>query len=145
MPTIPSNTKCAMLGCKNNKARFSSNCVEHGGRDTQRYSGKRLTNKMYDTAQWARLRQIQLSSQPLCAGCLADGVITAAVHVDHVFPWTQISKEAFYINIFQSLCHSCHSAKTALERKGLFRAFGSPNKDYLIHEYAQATKVALTG
>lgn len=138
MPTLPSNTQCSMLGCKNNKARFSSLCVEHGGRDKQKYGGVRLSNAVYNTAQWERVRQAQLSAHPLCAGCLSVGVITAANHVDHVFPWKQIGKEAFYINIFQSLCHSCHSNKTALERKGLFRAFGSPNKDYLMHEYRQA-------
>ena len=145
MPTIPTNNRCATLGCMNNRSRFNSYCLDHGGQDVQRYTGKRLSNRMYNTQQWHELRQRQLSIQPLCAGCLSDGVITQAVHVDHVFPWTQIDKEAFYYNLFQSLCPSCHSSKTALERSGTFRAYGKPSKDYVIADYAQTKIYALKG
>jgi len=42
-------------------------------------------------------------------------------------------------NIFQSLCHECHSHKTALEQQGIYRSYGHQNgvRDYNINEWAQ--------
>lgn len=139
MPTIPSNTKCSMLGCNNHKSKCNSLCIEHGGKDVYKYKSskdRQEKNNLYSTSQWQGLRQIQLSKHPLCAGCLSQGIVTAAIHIDHVFPWTHIGKQAFYYNVFQSLCHSCHSSKTSLEAKGIFRYYGQPNKDLTINDYA---------
>lgn len=139
MPTVPSATKCSTLGCKNTKAKFSSLCTEHGGRDTFNHRRYNQTDKRkeagdkYNGRQWRTLRQIQLSQYPLCAGCKADGIITAAQHVDHIFPWQQIGEHAFTFNLFQSLCPSCHSSKTQLEQQGIFRAYG--DRDYTTQDY----------
>jgi 5-methylcytosine-specific restriction enzyme A len=139
MPTVPTNQKCSTLGCKNTKAKFSSLCLEHGGRDTfnaKRYNQtdkrKDATDK-YNTKQWRTLRQIQLSQYPICAGCKQDGIIRSAEHVDHIFPWQQIGEMAFTFNLFQSLCPSCHSSKTQLEQQGIFRAYG--DRDYIAQDY----------
>lgn len=144
MPSIPKYTKCLHLGCSNNRSKYNNYCIEHGGRDTynhKRYNSKQERqdfNAMYATKQWRTFRQIQLSKQPLCAGCLADGRIVAAEHIDHVFPWSAINEQAFYHNIFQSLCASCHSSKTSLEHKGIYRRYGKPNKDYKLSDYLLA-------
>lgn len=140
MPTIPSNTTCTHLGCKNPKSKYNQYCIEHGGRDDKRFDQKynkdrKSFNDMYNTRQWLTLRQIQLSKNPICAGCQAEGIITPAKVVDHLFPWSQISKEAFFINRFQSLCQTHHSEKTQLEQKGIYRAFGTPHKDYTQGDY----------
>jgi 5-methylcytosine-specific restriction protein A len=140
VPTVPSNPKCSTLGCKNHKARFSSLCAEHGGRDTfnsKQYNNtdkRRLASDKYSTAQWRTFRQIQLSQYPLCASCKHDGIITAAQHVDHIFPWQQIGEHAFTHNIYQSLCQSCHSSKTTLEQQGIFRRYGV--RDYNLLDYS---------
>lgn len=142
MPTVPSATKCSTLGCKNPKARFSSLCIEHGGRD--KFDYKRYNNTqdrkeaadMYSTKQWRTLRQIQLSQYPLCAGCKASGIITSATHVDHIFPWRQIGGQSFTYNLFQSLCNECHTSKTHLEQQGIFRAYGV--RDYTKIDYSIA-------
>jgi hypothetical protein len=47
-------------------------------------------------------------------------MVTQAVHVDHVFAWNQLGKDAFYNNLFQSLCPECHSYKTGQEQKGIY-------------------------
>jgi 5-methylcytosine-specific restriction protein A len=113
----------------------------HGGKDTfdhKRYnsSQKRKDNiDKYQSTQWRKLRQIQLSKHPLCAACLADGKITSAFHIDHLFPWSQLGEDAFYINVFQSLCHSCHSIKTTLEQRDTYRLYGIPNRDYRLTDY----------
>lgn len=139
MPTVPTNQKCSTLGCKNTKSKFSSLCLEHGGRDTFNYKRYNNTEQRkeaadkYNTAQWRTLRQIQLSKHPICAGCKASGIITPAQHVDHVFPWQQLGEQAFIHNIYQSLCPSCHSSKTQLEQQGIFKHYGY--RDYTHADY----------
>ena len=141
MPTQPSNTLCSMLACNNPKAKLSSRCVEHGGKDT--YTAKRTDervafNEMYNTSAWQKKRKLQLSKQPLCQSCLSNNRVKGANHVDHLFSWKSLGIEAFKRNIFQSLCHECHSDKTLLEREGIYRHYnvnGQTYKDYSIDEY----------
>lgn len=141
MPSIPKYTKCSVLGCKNTKSKYNSYCLQHGGRDTFKYDRTAKdpnyiqAQKKYHSTQWQTLRQVQLSIEPLCAGCLSSGIVTQAQHVDHVFPWQQIGEVAFYHNVFQSLCQSCHSSKTKLEQKGIFRRYGKKNIDYSVIDY----------
>ena len=141
MPTLPSNTKCSSLGCKNPKSRFNSFCIEHGGRDTQKYHSteeRDAANLMYQTAQWRTLRKVMLSKQPICQACKQRGIITSANEVDHVFAWRQIGKQAFYKNCFQCLCHDCHASKTQQEKKGLFQDFrGEVMVERTIGDYAR--------
>jgi 5-methylcytosine-specific restriction endonuclease McrA len=76
--------------------------------------------------------------------CLSVGRVTQAVQVDHVFPWSYLGKDAFFNNIFQTLCTPCHSHKTALEAKNIMR-FYNKNKviDYRLNEYAFVIKQLL--
>ena len=146
MPTIPTYALCGELGCKNPRSKFTSSCIQHGGKDEQIYNPKYNANrakynKKYNTKQWEALRQRQLSKYPLCAGCQAEGRITPANVVDHLFPWTHISEQAFYINRFQSLCATHHATKTQLERHGIYRAFGIPDRDYARSDYARVMGV----
>lgn len=148
MPSIPKYTKCGSLGCKNPKSRLNGFCLEHGGRDVQIYNPKynskedrARNNAKYNTRQWEALRVIQLSKHPLCIGCQAEGRVVPATVVDHLFPWTQISEQAFYINRFQSLCATHHATKTQLERHGIYRAFGMPHRDYGRADYARVLEV----
>ena len=141
MPTVPSNPKCSTLGCKNPKAKQGGVCLEHGGRDTYNHKRYNKTDRRLDASDkynskfWHELRQIQLSTHPLCASCLSDNIVKSAEHIDHIFPWQHIGAQAFTHNIFQSLCGSCHSAKTALEQRGVYRFYGAMNKDYALSDY----------
>ena len=115
MPTVPRITECAYLGCRENRSRLNSYCMEHGGLQHTN-EGK---DNAYSNPAWRTIRRVQLSKQPICQACLTRGRVESAVHVDHVFPWRQISEQAFLRNIFQSLCQNCHSHKTAQERRGI--------------------------
>jgi hypothetical protein len=64
-----------------------------------------------------------LSKQPLCQACMLLGRIVGAVHVDHVIAWKPIGPHAFINSRFQSLCGPCHSVKTGLEQRGIFRHY----------------------
>ena len=141
MPTIPKFTKCLDLGCKHERSKFNAYCMDHGGRDTFNHKRWNSTQKRttaidkYQSKQWRTLRQIQLSKHPLCAACLSEGRITPALHIDHLFPWSQLGECAFHTNVFQSLCHSCHSIKTTLEQRDIYRHYGIPTKDYKLSDY----------
>ena len=146
MPTVPRATKCSQLGCKNQRAKLSGVCIEHGGKDTYVLPSneeRKEFNRAYDSA-WRKVRATQLSKQPLCQGCFSQGHIRSARQVDHLFAWSAIGKEAFHLNIFQSLCDECHSHKTVLERKGVYRHYlGSTQTDYALTDYARVLGEAL--
>ena len=134
MPTLPTNTKCSSLGCKNPRSRLNSYCVEHGGINTIDTEQRKAFTSMYQTNQWRTLRQAQLSKQPLCESCIKQGKVVQANHVDHLFAWNKIGKQAFYNNLFQSLCTNCHSHKSALEKQDIYIHYKT-NKTYTINDY----------
>jgi 5-methylcytosine-specific restriction protein A len=75
----------------------------------------RAYHRWYGLKVWRLAREAQLSRQPLCECCLAEvpEVLTPATDVDHKIPhrgnWTLFIDPENH----QSLCHSCHSQKTA--------------------------------
>jgi 5-methylcytosine-specific restriction enzyme A len=136
MPTVPRQTKCIHLGCVNERTSISIYCNEHGGNGYNDTVKRKQSNAMYQTALWSRTRIRQLSTQPLCQSCAGMNKVTSATEVDHLFAWQVIGVEAFYYNVFQSLCKNCHSRKGALERKGIFRHYTMPTPiDYTQHDY----------
>jgi len=70
--------------------------------------------KLYASQRWKDLRAVQLAQHPLCAECERQGRVTPATVCDHIEPhkWDLYK---FWAGPFQSLCTSCHSAKTAKE------------------------------
>ena len=139
MPTVPKQTKCAYLGCTNERSPLNTYCLEHGGKGYNDSIKRKQFNAKYQTVQWSRVRMRTLSSQPLCQACQCAGKVTAATEVDHLFAWQLIGDEAFFHNVFQSLCKNCHTVKGSLERKGIFRHYTQTPQDYTITDYARVT------
>ena len=134
MPSVPTNTKCSELGCKNPRTRLNTYCLEHGGIDSM---PARETDSAYQTPLWRSIRASQMSKQPLCQGCLSRGIVASAKHIDHLFAWKHIGRHAFAHNIYQSLCPNCHSHKSGLEKQGIYRHYSRDGvKDYTKHDYA---------
>lgn len=71
--------------------------------------------RMYNSARWKRMRKAQLTREPWCVDCLAQGVYTVATDVDHIAAHRGDERLFYDANNLQSLCHSCHSRKTASE------------------------------
>jgi len=70
--------------------------------------------KGYGTA-WDKLRETILRrDNGLCQACLAEGRVTPATHVDHIMPKAKGGTDD-PANL-QSMCATCHHAKTARER-----------------------------
>ena len=141
MPTLPSNTKCSHLGCSNEKSKLNSYCLEHGGKSYDNSAERKAFNNAYQSKYWIQQRKIQLSKQPICQACIHLGKVSEAKHVDHVFPWSRIGEQAFKLNLFQSLCHECHSYKTVLEAKGIYRHYASTVVDYTENDYNYVVRV----
>ena len=65
---------------------------------------------LYSDKRWQQLRQRQLLVEPWCAVCGA-----RATDVDHIKPHRGDLRLFLDEGNLQSLCHSCHSKKTAKE------------------------------
>lgn len=139
MPTVPKQSKCAHLACQNTRSKMNTYCLDHGGRDYTKHSKRTIGKGLYASTAWQSIRRNQLSTQPLCQSCLLKGKVEMANVVDHLFAWSQIGDEAFRYNIFQSLCKECHSVKTNIEQKGLYRHYAEKEVDYLISDYKRIT------
>jgi 5-methylcytosine-specific restriction protein A len=101
---------CSYPGC-NNLVRFGR-CEQHKSKLTYERDPER--QGLYNTTAWQRIRQAQLANQPWCAVCLRTNIYTPAIDVDHITPHRG-DPAKFYAGPFQSLCHACHSRKTAQE------------------------------
>lgn len=134
MPSMP-KTQCSQYHCHQPAQAGSSLCEQHAPAKATKEQ-RRLSNAEYKKAAWQRIRAAQLSKEPLCAACMHEGKVAAAEHVDHLFAWNQINAAAFKLNVFQSLCHTHHSIKTALEQKGTFRHYSiNAINDYSLSDY----------
>lgn len=92
-------------------------CPAHKPKDQDRRSeAAQAWRWMYQTPQWREdLRPAQLLREPFCRACAQRGFRTPATDVDHVVDhkgdWGLFTDRG---NL-QSLCHACHSRKTATE------------------------------
>ena len=121
MPTMP-RAQCATYHCKAPARPGSVHCVEHAPPARVNHA-KRETDREYKTATWATIRARELTRQPLCQSCMLAGRVSAGAHVDHVAPWKRLGGWAFTVGPFQTLCAPCHSVKTGLETRGIFRHY----------------------
>lgn len=64
-------------------------------------------------AKWRKLRLVQLAREPYCRHCKDHDRLAVATDVDHIVPRRSGGSDSF--ENLQSLCHSCHSRKTATE------------------------------
>lgn len=69
--------------------------------------------KIYQSAEWKKLREAKLLQNPLCEPCLAKGVVTPAIDIHHIDSFTKYDGTkklavAFnYANLL-SVCKQCH-------------------------------------
>ena len=106
---------CAHIGCR--VLTREVYCLRHKSKDSSRRSA--------EAAEWHKwyllpifrnkLRPNQLLREPFCRECARRGERVRATDVDHVIPHR--GNWALFIDPsnLQSLCHSCHSRKTAAE------------------------------
>lgn len=117
MPTL--KRACMYPMCSNYAQRRSHYCEKHDAAtkamSQSMYNERRGTaaSRGYDR-RWRKIRLMQLRAEPLCVSCGG-----AATEVDHITPLAAGGTHAF--SNLQSMCKSCHSAKTAGENGGFGR------------------------
>ena len=71
------------------------------------------TNQRIRGRQLQRIRERVLRDNPLCVMCQAQGIVCAAVHVDHIVAVTNGGDDSAWDDgNRQSLCAECHAHKT---------------------------------
>lgn len=90
-------------------------CPAHQPKRAGRSEAAKQWRWMYGTEDWKQLRAAQLLREPFCRACARQGLRVPAEDVDHIRDhkgdWALFTDPA---NL-ESLCHSCHSRKTARE------------------------------
>lgn len=72
---------------------------------------------LYRTYRWQKVRKAHLAEYPTCVMCEAQGKITLANVVDHIFPHRG-DEVKFFRGPFQSLCYAHHnSTKQKMEKR----------------------------
>jgi 5-methylcytosine-specific restriction protein A len=107
---------CSHPGCP--EIVTSGYCLKHKT-DDKKASGEYRNpawQRLYSSKKWQITRKNQLIKHPWCEECLRANppIYTPATDVDHIEPHRG-DKNLFYYGKLQSLCHSCHSKKTAQE------------------------------
>jgi 5-methylcytosine-specific restriction enzyme A len=106
---------CAYQGCPDLIRGPGRYCVKHGQAEQQQYDKQRgsAASRGYNRA-WQRIRTLQLRMYPTCADPFNTHALPVqAVDVDHIIPLRSGGTNE-QTNL-QSLCHACHSRKTAKE------------------------------
>ena len=111
-------------GCRATTSERHGYCQEHKEQKAKRLdkpkqkpvflTEDRLERKrFYQRIIWKRLRADRLSIEPLCRHCRQAGRLKEATIVDHITPFFMPDDAlATDPNNLQSLCVSCHNAKT---------------------------------
>jgi 5-methylcytosine-specific restriction protein A len=64
----------------------------------------------YHTGRWTRESRAFRESNPLCAACFEEGIITPTEVVDHIIP-APICDDFWDMSNWQPLCRKCNTAK----------------------------------
>lgn len=122
MPNKPMRP-CSKTGCR--ELTTDTYCAAHK-KDARTYDNNResAAKRGYDS-QWRKARLGWLRKHPLCAEHERQGYVVQATEVDHIIPHKG-DKDLFWdsTNNWQSLCKSCHSAKTVREDGGWAKGRG---------------------
>lgn len=91
-------------------------CPAHQPRGDRRSEESKSWRWMYNTDKWRLdLRPTQLLREPFCRECARRGLRVKATDVDHIVDHKGDWEKFRDRDNLESLCHSCHSRKTARE------------------------------
>lgn len=106
-------TICTYPGCSR-LAVERSRCALHTRDAGRLFPRNPVSQAMYNSPEWKRIRREQLEREPWCRECAKRGQHTRATVADHIVPHLD-DKEKFYHGELQSLCVACHAHKTNRE------------------------------
>lgn len=107
---------CKHPGCGN--LTRTGWCDKHQHQERKLQRPRASPNQRGYTYKWRQASKAYLTAHPWCAQCLREGRTTLATEVDHKQPHKGDLNLFWDMDNWQSLCHSCHSRKTAKEDGG---------------------------
>jgi 5-methylcytosine-specific restriction protein A len=111
--------------CPSCSRLITSRCRHCYEQRRARFDRQRPTasDRGYLSPAWRELRARKLRKDPLCSQCLQRGTLVHATNVDHVQAHTGPSDPLFWQwSNLDSLCHQCHSRKTATQDSSFARS-----------------------
>ena len=118
---MPFIRKCKHPGCFGLAVDGSDFCEKHSQYKTARivsFGDRPSAARRGYGYKWRKLRDWFIRAHPYCEECLRQGRMTLATDVDHITPHKGDATLLLDVNNLQSLCHECHSRKTAGEDGG---------------------------
>lgn len=116
---------CAVCGCDEIAVDGEARCEEHLADQREVRNAKRAAaqqtehaaaaRRLYSNPKWVKASRRWLQLNPLCVDCGELGVVEVATDVDHIVPHKGDLGRFWDRKNWQSLCHRCHSRKTARE------------------------------
>lgn len=113
---------CSAQGCRK-LTRNPRYCDEHVDIGKSLEAKRRERQRENSTQRgygykWQQARKAYIAKHPLCVDCERRGLVVAATDLDHKVPHKGDMKVFWDRSNWQSLCHPCHSRKTAAEDGG---------------------------
>ncbi|MFV1442194.1 MULTISPECIES: HNH endonuclease signature motif containing protein [unclassified Phaeobacter] len=122
---MPQLKICVASGCEDYALPGLSHCDQHEAERQGKLKARRakaqtseaalMARALYADPRWRAASKAFLRQFPLCRDCGELGVIEPATDVDHIEPHKGDRKLFWDRKNWQSLCHRCHSRKTARE------------------------------
>jgi len=119
MPQRPQRP-CRAQGCRAIHRNANGYCDAHAEQTKAwvREKPRETSSKRGYGYKWQQAGKGWLGKHPLCVHCQEQGRVVAATDVDHIVPHKGDMQLFWDRTNWQSLCHSCHSVKTATEDGG---------------------------
>jgi 5-methylcytosine-specific restriction enzyme A len=102
---------CSYPGCSQLVRPPDKRCADHPAAPF--FYRDPVRQKLYDR-KWQQRRRVQLAAHPWCEECLRANIYEAATDVHHLVRH-EGDPMKFISSPLESLCHVCHSRKTAEE------------------------------
>lgn len=118
--------QCDHVGCTQLVPLTQHYCKQHRPAPRQHYERNFSSQereaiqgryrKLYNSVQWKHLSRQYRMAHPFCEHCLGRGIYTPVSVVDHIKPLRIDWADRYNTDNLQSLCASCHKAKTDADK-----------------------------
>ncbi|MCT2531042.1 HNH endonuclease [SAR92 clade bacterium H921] len=113
-PAACSTPMCAGKAIKGTRC---PDCTQEAKTAYSQTEERQALNKFYQGKVWRSISKAYRRRYPVCAHCVAAGRATPADMVDHIIPVRVQWELRHDSKNLQALCHPCHNAKTAKDRR----------------------------
>ena len=114
MPPRP-KSPCRRPGCPqitDTANGYCALCQDYADEQQRLRESRKQASTFYTRGQWPKVRAWYIGQHPVCEACRR----ARATEVDHIKE-IRDGGARYAVSNLQALCHRCHMAKTAIERR----------------------------